>query len=115
MSLSGDRAELAALLDSVDDVNGFAYRSRLARTGDAWPLIQQLDAELAGAFQVTWQVVVVLPSDEVKASEWFDEHHEPISDALLDAGFGVDRIMPAALDTDAGDGACMLFTVRREA
>jgi hypothetical protein len=115
VSLSGDRAELAELLDGVDDMTGFSYRSKLMRTGDAWPLIRQLDAEMAGAFQATWTIVVVLPAGEIEASKWFDAHHETITDGLMDGGFGVDRIEPAVIDTDAGDRDCMLFTVRREA
>jgi hypothetical protein len=115
VSLQGDRAELAALLDAVNNVNGFPYRSKLMRDGDAWPLLGQLDNELAGAFQATWLVLVVLPKGEIAASEWFDAHHEPITDALLNAGFGVDRIQPATIDTEAGDRDGMMFTVRREA
>jgi hypothetical protein len=115
MSLSGDREELAELLAGVDDVNGVPYRSKLLNTGDAWPLIRALESEMAGAFQATWTVVVVLPPGEIAASQWFDTHHETISDGLLDGGFGVDRIEPGTIDTDAGDRDCMLFTVRKEA
>lgn len=115
MGLEGDRATLAAVLSGVDDVNGYPYRIGTPKAGDAWPLVESLDNQLAGAFEVTWRVMVVLPPDERAASEWFDAHHEPIADALLEAFGVVDRIQPATIETEAGPRSAMMFTVRREA
>lgn len=90
------------------------FRPRTMPTGTAWPLLEGLDNPEAGAFQATWRLVVILPSDEIRASEWFDAHHEPIADALGDFGY-VDRIEPGLVDTEAGDLSAMFLTVRREA
>lgn len=114
MSLTGDRAELADALSAVDDVKGYKYRPRAMNTGDAWPLLEFLDNPEAGAFEATWRVAVILPTDEIKASEWFDSHHEPIADGLADFGF-VERIEPGLVATEAGDLQAMFLLVRREA
>lgn len=114
MSTAGDRQELAAVLSEIDGVKGFNYRPNVFTTGNAWPLLEVLDSPEAGAFQATWRVIVILPTDEVRASEWFDEHHEPISDALGDFGY-VERIEPGLVATEAGDLQAMFLLVRREA
>jgi len=113
MSLTGDRQELKDALSAIGGVKGFMYRPNTMATGDAWPLLEVLDNPEAGAFQATWRVVVILPTDEVKASQWFDAHHEPISDGLADFGF-VTRIEPGLVATEAGDLQAMFLTVVRE-
>lgn len=115
MSLTEDRQEIADLLDQVDDVHGFPYRSPTMRDGDAWPLISVMDNELAGAFQVTWNIVVVLPKGEVAAADWFAGHWNGIVSALEEQGFGVTRIQFASIETEAGDREGALFTAQREA
>lgn len=114
MSLQGQRQELVDALADVDGVKAHKYRPRALKTGDVWPLLEGMDRELGHDFAVTWRAVVILPSDEVKASEWFDAHHEPIADALADFGV-VERIEPGAVATEAGDLEAMFLTVRREA
>lgn len=114
MSLQGDRAELATALSTADGVKGHRYRPRTLRAGAAWPLLEGLDRGPAYDFAATWRVVVILPGDEVKASEWFDEHHELLADALASFGY-VERIEPGIVATEAGDLEAMFLTVRREA
>jgi hypothetical protein len=114
MSLTEDRQEFADALSSVDDVTGHPYRPRTLPTGAAWPLLQGLDRGPANDYETTWRLVVILPSDEVRASEWFDAHHEPITEALADIGY-VDRVEPGLVATDSGDLEAMFLTVRREA
>lgn len=114
MSLADDRTDLAAILSGVEGLKGFRYRPTSLNAGDAWPLIESLDSPEAGAFQVTWRVVVILPADERAASDWFDTRWESVADALLDEFGVVDRIQPAAVDTEAGAVSALLFTVRKE-
>jgi hypothetical protein len=114
MSLTGDRQALADALTAVDDVTGHRYRPRTLPPGTAWPLLQGLDRGPAFDFEATWRVVVILPGDEQRASEWFDAHHEQVADALADFGH-VDRIEPGLVATDAGDLEAMILTIRREA
>jgi hypothetical protein len=114
MSLVGDRQELAAALSAVDDVQGHAFRPRTFPAGAAWPLLQGLERGPANDFAATWRLVVILPSDEVRASEWFDAHHELVADALDQIAY-VERIEPGLVATDSGDLEAMFITVRREA
>jgi len=114
MSLAGDREEIAAALSTVEGVTGHQYRPRTLPPGTAWPLLERLDNPMALDFQATWRVVVILPADEQRASEWFDAHHELVTDALAPVGH-VDRIEPGLVATDAGDLEAMFLTVRREA
>ncbi|WP_250009132.1 hypothetical protein [Actinoplanes sp. M2I2] len=114
MSIVTDRQDLADALDPVAGVQGHKYRPRTLKTGDAWPLLDGLDRGPARDFEVTWRVVVILPADERRASEWFDEHHELVAEALEDFGY-VERIEPGLVRTDAGDLQAMLITVRKEA
>lgn len=113
MSISGDRQAIADALSAVEGVKGHKYRPTVVSPGAAWPLLDSLDRAQGRDFEVTWRAVVVLPSDERRASEWFDEHHEEVADALAD--FVVERIEPMNVFTEAGDVAAMIITVRKEA
>lgn len=114
MSLTADRAAMQVLLSGVDGVKGFQYRPNVISDGDAWPMLESLDDPEATAFVATWRVLVVLPPDEVKASEWFSDHYEPIAEALADFGY-IDRIEPGLIATEGGDLQAMFLTVRKEA
>ncbi|HEY3516611.1 MAG TPA: hypothetical protein VGL98_06145 [Gammaproteobacteria bacterium] len=115
MSISGDRQAIADALSTVDGVTGSRYRPTVIAPGAAWPLLDSLAAaDGVPAFEVTWRVLVALPTGEQRASEWFDEHHEELADALADFGY-VERIEPGRLDTEAGDIDIMIITVRKEA
>jgi hypothetical protein len=115
MSLTGDRQEIADALSTVEGVKGYKYRPMVApKAGNAWPLLGPLERGPGTDFQATWRIVVVLPPTEQQASEWFDEMHEPIAEALEDFGF-VELIEPGNLATDAGDMDVMILTLRREA
>lgn len=114
MSIQGDRQAIADALSTVDGVTGHKYRPTVMRGGAGWPLVQDLQRGPALDFDVTWRVVVVLPAGEQQASEWFDENHEALAEALDDFGH-VERIEPTSIVTDAGDMDGMLITLRKEA
>lgn len=114
MSITGDRAAIVAALADVDDVTAHEYRPRTMPPGTAWPLLGRLQRGEAPDFEATWRVVVILPAEEIAASKWFDAHHEPIAEALLEFGF-VDAIEPGLVQTDVGDLEAMFLTVRKEA
>lgn len=114
MSITGDRQALADALSTVDGVKGSKYRPTVVMPGAAWPLLDGLEAANGvPGFDATWRAVVVLPADEQRASEWFDEHHEDVADALADFGY-VERIEPGLVRTEAGDAEAMIITVRKE-
>lgn len=112
MSISADRQAIADALSDVTGVTGVKYRPTVMSPGSAWPLLEGIDR--SQDFAVTWRVVVVLPTGERKASEWFDTHHEEVAEALEDFGY-VERIEPGIVATDAGDLEAMFLTVRKEA
>lgn len=114
MSLTGDRAAIAAALSTATGVTGYVYRPGTPKTGDAWPLLGGLEnAGNATTFAVTWRVYVYLPQDERSASEWIDTHHEDLVDALLPVGF-VDRIEPVNIGTEQAPVSALLLTMRGE-
>lgn len=113
MSISGDRQAIVDALSTVDGVTGSTYRPTVMTPGSAWPLLDSIDRPDRD-FTVRWRVVVILPADERRASEWFDAHHELVAEALEDFGY-VERIEPGIVATDAGDIEAMIITVRKEA
>lgn len=113
MSLVGDREAIAAALSTATGVKGYAYRPTSTKSGDAWPMLSSLDRAGGLAFTVTWRVLVVLPGDEVAASQWIDGHHEQLVDALLPVGF-IDTIAPVKLESSAGDQYALQITMRGE-
>ena len=113
MSLSGQRAAIAAALSTVTDVNGYEDRPTTPRPGDAWPLLSALDRADGLAFETTWRVLVFLPQAERGASDWIDGHHEQLVDGLEPVGF-VDRIEPVALAAAGGDQYALQITMRGE-
>ena len=114
MSLTGDRAAIAAALSTVDGVTGYAYRPTTPLQGDGWPLLGALDRADGTAFYASWRVWVLMPQDERAAADWLDSHHEGLVDALeASVGF-VDRIEPVVLSTIAGDQFALQITMRGE-
>jgi hypothetical protein len=113
MSLVGDRQAIATALSTVDGVTGYVSRPKITKTGDAWPLLGPLDRAGGHSFTATWRVFVVLPQDELLASEWLDSHVDVLADALLPVGF-VDQFLPVAVTTEAGDQLAIQITMRSE-
>lgn len=114
MSVTTDRLELAEILSTVDGVHGFEFRPATFGTGDAWPQIGPLERGPANNFLVTWRVTIVLPANERKASSWFTDHIEDLTDALDQFAY-VERIEPFILQTEAGDANAILLTMNKEA
>ncbi|WP_328850260.1 hypothetical protein OG994_16640 [Micromonospora globbae] len=117
MSLTGDRANIAAALSLVDGVTGYPKRPSVVSPGDGWPFVASLDRGPASVFEVTWTVTVVLPNDEQDAADWLDSHAEELAQALeyshLSVGF-VDRIEPVQVATSAGAMPAIEITMRGE-
>ncbi|MEU5965951.1 hypothetical protein ABZ777_32500 [Micromonospora parva] len=113
MSLVGDRTAIATALSTVDGVTGHPTRPTVLTPGDAWPLLGPLDRADGYSFTATWRVFVVLPPDEIAASEWLDAHVDGLADALLPVGF-VDQFVPVAVTTEAGDQLAIQITMRSE-
>lgn len=115
MSLSAGRQEIADILSSVDNVQGYKYRPTIISDGDGFALLERLDSPAGENFQANWKVVIALPPGEQDAMEWFEDNYEAIADAFADAGYSIDQIEPGALATEVGDKDAMILTLRKEA
>lgn len=115
MSLSTDRELVAGILSELDNLTGFPYRSPDANAGDAWPLIERLDSPGGFNMQAVWRIIVVLPSDEIAASQWFDAKFQEVSDALNEKFGNVTQIEIGLLSTEVGTRNAMILTVTRGA
>lgn len=109
------RQEIADVLSTVDGVTGFKFKPTVVDTGDAFPLLESRERGPAQDYENTWNIVVVLPVGDEDASNWHDSHYEAIADALEEYGGCVDRIIPATVETGAGNRDAMILTFRREA
>lgn len=95
------REDVAAALSTVAGVTGYAYKPAVTNVGDAWPLLNGWErAADVPLFLMTRRINVVLPADEVAASEWIDAKWEALVDALLPVGY-VERIEPINLGSES--------------
>lgn len=113
MSLATDRAAIAAQLNTVTGVKGYAYRPTTPRPGDAWPTLPTLELQDGLIWRPTWTVVVFLPQDERAASDWIDANFIAITTALRGGStFFPDAAEPALMGTNGGDQYVLEITVR---
>jgi hypothetical protein len=102
MLTTSTRASLAAALNTVSGVKGYAYRPTAPRAGDAWPQVESAVREVADAWSISWRIFVVLPPDEKGASIAFDTL-VPLLVDTIEATAYVDSVAPVVLATSAGD------------
>jgi hypothetical protein len=102
MLTTSTRATLAAALNTVSGVKGYAYRPTAPRAGDAWPQVATADRAVADAWSISWRILLVLPPDEKGASILFDIVVPLLVDALDPVAY-VDSVTPIVLTTSAGD------------
>lgn len=116
-NLNDFRSEVAVAINAISasTLTGYQYRPRTTSNGDVWALLDSIEREqVSGQYEVTWKVVVVVPSDEQSAMECFATWADDITDALEDLAY-IERIEPGLLPSEAGDMNCMFLTLRREA
>lgn len=113
MSLAGGRAEIAAALSTVTDVNGHDLRPSVLRVGVGWAQWSGSGLVKAYNFQHVWKVYVVIPNGEAAANAWLDAHIEALTDALFAVG-QVDEYDPVVIPTTGGDVFAVVFTLRRD-
>lgn len=113
MTLAGMRAQFAAALNGVGGCQGHPYRPSVPNTGDCWPVMGPADRAAGTAFMQTWGVRVLLPSDEVAAADWWDQHWAAIFTVLEPVGF-VSRTEPVTIPISGGELLAMQITVQTE-
>jgi len=102
MSLESARAEIATALSTVAGVQGYTKRPTPPAAGDAWPLWSGSERADGSAFLPTWSVRILVPQDEVAATEWWDAHRDAVLDALRPVLY-VQRVAPAAVAASGSD------------
>lgn len=100
MSLA-ERTPIAAALSAVDGVQGFAYRPKAARLGDAWPVWVSCAQVTPGIFETSWRVEILVPTDELRREEWIDERLQGLVDSLSEVLYVVSAAPGVSSDTPA--------------
>lgn len=76
------RTDIAAALSTVDGVQGFLIRPQSPRQGDSWPKRQTATHVAPGAWETSWQIVVLAPTDEAAQDAWIDTRIDDLAEAL---------------------------------
>jgi hypothetical protein len=108
------RDDFATALSTVDGVNGYAKRPKALKVGDAWPLLSSIDRAEGLVFEVTWRVMILLPQEEIAASDWIDSHAADLVVALNPVAI-VDQLAPVTTVVNSTDQLALQLTLRREA
>lgn len=114
MSLSGQRAVIAAALSTVGGVHGYEMRPTTPNEGDAWPLLGPGDRQAGTAFTLTWAVRVFVPQAEVAAADWWDAHWPDLFSALEKRAGTVMRFAPVAVPAEGGQQLMYEITLMTE-
>lgn len=113
MSNATTRAALAAALSTVSGITGYALRPKVLRAGDAWPQWRGSERDDTIGFVETWNVLVVLPSDETTADSYADTNQAALLDALRPVMF-VASFAPTLFTAEGNDVYALLITGRTE-
>lgn len=95
------RSDLAQALSTVAGVNGYLKKPAALATGDGWPRVTGLQHVAPGAWETSWQVVIILPDDEVARDEWLIARYDAVIDALAPLVWGADAEIGAVNDRPA--------------
>lgn len=76
------RTDIAEALSTVDGVQGFAIRPAGAQLGDSWPKRGAATHVAPGAWETSWQIVVLAPTDEAAQDDWIVAHQDDLAEAL---------------------------------
>ena len=113
MSLTTDRAVIAAALNTVAEVTGYEHRPKVQKPGDAWPTLPTVQREQGLVWRPEWTVVVFLPQDPQEASEWMDAHLLDVLAALQTSSpLFPESAEPAVMPTSGGDKYVLEITGR---
>lgn len=114
MTLNEDRLALAAAVDAVTGINGYAYQPPILGEGDAWPELMQVDRGPASTWEKSWRVTVVLGGDARTATDRMDALLDQLADALAPVAF-VDSLNPTTVKVGgAGDVYALDILCRKE-
>jgi hypothetical protein len=101
MSNAQMRLDIAAAANTVDGVHIHPVKAAAPGPGDGWVRWRGAERADGHAYMQTWQVLIVVASDEAKADESVDRLAVDLADALEDVLF-IDSFTAVAIPTSAG-------------
>jgi hypothetical protein len=107
------RASIAEALSTVDGIQGFAERPPVPASGNAWPLVGEINRGPGQSFETTWRIGICLSSDVGIATDQFDELMPAVCSALQHLVY-VDGGRPLTIPTEAGALYGIEITARSE-
>lgn len=114
MSNAGTRTAIKTALDGIGGIRGFDKQPNGPRPGDAWPMWRgSVREDGNGQFFENWDVLVVVPADEVRASAFCDDHQDSLIDGLAPVMY-VDSFTPTQVPAEGGAFNALMITGRVE-
>lgn len=112
------RDDLATAVTGTYDgvkVKGYDKRPSVLAPGAAWSVVESIERGMGDAFQVTWNVIVVLSGDEATALDQIGSVLPGLTAAIeaADAGY-VDGAVPISYQSSAGELFALQINVRSE-
>jgi hypothetical protein len=101
MSLLDARNEIVDALGEIEDVNAKHSQPATVQPGDAWPRVREVGRGEQGYLMVDWDVLVILPADEVVAYQRLQDLIPDLFDALKPVGY-VQSIAPVSFQQQNG-------------
>lgn len=88
-------------------------RPTVLSVGVAWPKTGRWDRAEGQSYARSWQIWIVLPTDELGADDWLDDNLGDVDEALRPVVF-VDSYEPVLIPTGAGSLHGVLITAHSE-
>lgn len=109
-----DAIATIAVADGTQTLTASKARPTVMSPGCAWPRIGSVDWNAGAGYGLTWQVWIVLPSQEEAAAVWLEANAAALIQALKPVLF-VDRIEPITIPADNTSALLgLLITARSE-
>lgn len=107
------RTQLAAAATTVAGVNVAAYFRQTTKAGTGMVRLGRIDYPNTLGGVVTWQVVILLPTDLAQAEKWM-EAKVPALVAALGVHMTVQRVTPTQLVLETGTVPTVFIEGQRE-
>lgn len=105
------RQSIADALDAVTGVNGYRFRPKALKAGDAFPVLVQAQREVANAWSATFDIYLILGGDEEAAMTKAESLLPDVVDSLSSVVFA-DQVRAVTVQTGAGDLFALLVQCR---
>jgi hypothetical protein len=112
VSITETRARIASTLTSVlPDVRVHPHRPAVCRVNDGWLVLRSVEAMTFQTCQATFDVLVLLSTDEQAAAETFDRVAVTLIDAIGDFLGTPSTVVPQSLNIGDSQMFCCAATL----